>query len=624
MFVENQVLNNCYQILQPLGNGGTSSVYLAYHLRLEKYVVIKRLRGNIANPALLRTEADILKNLHHHCLPQVYDYIQEQDHIYTVIDFVDGYDLDAYIQSRTEFPEELLKRYLRQIADVLDYLHSQPIPVIHSDIKPGNIIIDQTGNVILIDFNTSIGANQGNLLGLTLPYASPEQILLAQYTASYQATDLTLDGRSDIYSLGATFYELISGIQPTPGVRPQPLQSMHFPQYSKGFLEMIDRMMAEDRDRRYQSAGKLVTAIDRMDGRYRSTFAQRCVSLLLSGVIIAGGAYCLLYGIRQEKVETYQRSYQMAMSMVSTGNLAEAEQTCVQMLSGTELNDYLSDHPGELARVYHILGDVYFYQEQFGDAAEYYSAALSCGGLSSQEKSVYLRDAAIAYAQRGDLQSAQRLLEEAKGISATSIDVRLASIVIDARSGNLEQCITNARVLLEECQDAELCYRTAMCVATASTDLDQRIEWLKIAQSYQNSIVLRRMLAHAHAEKATEDGAKNSLRESIKLYEQLCAEPYASSEDKINYAVVLMMNDQSVEAKRVLERAMEADPNNYRIQMQLCFVYDALQDEAKIVTLCKKAIAAWKADQSPNKLSVNSDEIYKFRELAKRYGIGGI
>lgn len=628
MFIQNQILENSYQILRPLGQGGTSSVYLAYHLRLQKYVVIKQIHGGMADPAIFRREADILKNLHHQGLPQVYDYIHEGDQVFTIIDFVDGYDLESYIKSGTKLSEPVLKYYLRQIAVVLDYLHTNSTPVIHSDIKPGNIIIDRDGNAILIDFNTSIGANQGNLLGLTLPYASPEQIRMAQYVSCYQQPDFQLDSRSDLYSLGATFYEVISGIQPTPGVPPVPLQSMFLPDFSKEFLVLIDRLMDYDRERRIQSARKLIITLDRMDGHYWSYIAARCVSILVSVALIAGGLFCMIRGGKQQKTETFFNTYQMASSYVANGALTNAEQIYNQIFEDPEMRNYLQDKPEEMARLYHLRGEISYYREEYALAASYYSYALNAiGSANAEDRSVYLRDAAVAYAESGDLNTARTYLEAAKAESVSVLDLQLMEISIDARSGNLEQCTAVATRFLQECPDQDLCFRAAMTVANASKDPEHRIHWLTLARQYASNRSVLRSLAAAYTDKALAPDASNTkkfMQEAADYYAQLCAQEYPSTGDMINYSVVLRHLDRDREARDVLQNALEDAPGNFRVLLELCSVCYDLEQTTSARKYCQQARDAWKTDTSASRPSETSNEIEMLKELAKRLNVGGI
>lgn len=627
MFLENQILNGTYQILRPIGKGGTSLVYLAYHLRLQKYVVVKQLRGSYSADFLLRTEVDILKNLPHPNLPQVYDFIPDHDSVYTVIDYVDGHDLEAYIQSGARFPEPLLKRYLRQMAEVLDYLHGQKTPVIHCDIKPGNIIINQDGNAILIDFNTSIGGNQGNLRGLTLPYASPEQIQLAQYAVYNQQAPFELDERTDLYSLGATFYELISGIRPTPGEPPTPLHTMGFTEYSRDFLVLIDRLIEYDREKRVKSAKKLVAAIDRLDSRYWTYFVLRCVSLLVSAALIAGGLYCFIRGARRGSLEDYRAAYDSAVTLIDQGYLDRAEDVCDGILASGQMQAFLQNEPVELARLYHAMGDIHYYRDNFSTAATYYRYAVDLCGSGAAERSVFLRDAAIAYAQQGDLDTARSLLETARGSQAAGEDLQLIAVVIDARAGNIQACAESARQLIASCSNREICLRAALAVASVSSDLDTRIQWLTLARDYDGGRTVLRGLAVAYGEKAqvasTEQERQAALREAASLYRQLCDSVYASSNDMLNYSTVLRMSGDLNGALTVLRTARDRDPNNYRILANLCFVSYEMGDDSNASVFCDAALRAWRADTAADKLSESAEEIQNLLEIARRYGIGG-
>ena len=169
MLTTGDMINETYMIDSEIGSGALGVVYRAYHVRLQKYVVLKKIKVDKMSYSRFRIEVDTLKQLRHAYLPNVYDYIESDGNIYTVMDYISGYDLKAYMESGTRFTEQELIKWLRQLCSVLSYLHSQNPPIIHSDIKPDNILIDENGNVCLIDFNIAGGQ------GLTKEYASPEQ-----------------------------------------------------------------------------------------------------------------------------------------------------------------------------------------------------------------------------------------------------------------------------------------------------------------------------------------------------------------------------------------------------------------------------------------------------------------
>ncbi len=173
---ENNInLGDAYEIIREIGSGGGGTVYLAYHNRLQKNVVIKKVRDGVKLD--YRMETDILKNLHHEYLPQVFDFIQNETGIYTVMDFIPGKSLGDLIKDGKTFTPNQVYKYACQLCDAVDYLHTQKIPVIHGDIKPDNIMLTPDDNICLIDFNISGFSDNLNLAGFTRGYAAPEQCI---------------------------------------------------------------------------------------------------------------------------------------------------------------------------------------------------------------------------------------------------------------------------------------------------------------------------------------------------------------------------------------------------------------------------------------------------------------
>ena len=162
------ILDHVYQIVGEIGAGGTGIISKAYHLRLKRYVVVKKIKDEVAARVHARAEADILKRLKHTYLPQVYDFLEIDGGIYTVIDFIEGQSLDYYIKNGYKIQQRQLIIWARQLCEALAYLHAQAPPIIHSDIKPQNIMITTQGNVCLIDFNISLdGQGSSQISGLS-------------------------------------------------------------------------------------------------------------------------------------------------------------------------------------------------------------------------------------------------------------------------------------------------------------------------------------------------------------------------------------------------------------------------------------------------------------------------
>lgn len=173
-----RLMAGIYELREEIGSGGGGVIYKAWHTRLQKDVVLKELRqGLSASLEIQRAEADILKNLRHSYLPQLYDFVVDGGRVYTVIDFIPGESFDKLLAGGKRYPQQQVIVWARQLLEALTYLHSQTPPILHSDIKPANIMRMPGGDVCLIDFNISLllGDDGAAPVGRSHGYASPEQ-----------------------------------------------------------------------------------------------------------------------------------------------------------------------------------------------------------------------------------------------------------------------------------------------------------------------------------------------------------------------------------------------------------------------------------------------------------------
>ncbi|MEQ8171217.1 MAG: tetratricopeptide repeat protein [Candidatus Eremiobacterota bacterium] len=256
---EKKVLKGRYKVISLLGEGGMGAISLAYDLSLNKLCAIKGIckkglsdlaekeRDAILKP--FKKEAEMLASLRHPGLPCVTDYFTEKDVCYLVMDYIEGKDLEVILEESEEkvIPEKQVLEWAIQMCRVLEYLHGQEPPIIHGDIKSANIIVrDIDGRIMLVDFGAASFISSGILdeVVITDGYAPPEQ-----YEASPEV-------RSDIYALGATMYELLTGELPDETFNFEPLGEI-IPDISPEMEDIVMKCLEYEVEDRFSDAREL-------------------------------------------------------------------------------------------------------------------------------------------------------------------------------------------------------------------------------------------------------------------------------------------------------------------------------------------------------------------------------
>ena len=173
-------LNANYEDIKVLNTtGGGGVIYSGIHKRLKRRVVLKKIRSEHVDTIGSRRELEVLLDLKHTYLPQIFDFWQYENDVYTVMEFIEGKSLKELLDEGVPFTEKQVIRLTHQLAEVLDYLHKSPGHIIHSDIKPANIMLTPQGNICLIDFNVSTLQNgeADETIGYTPGYAPVEQLV---------------------------------------------------------------------------------------------------------------------------------------------------------------------------------------------------------------------------------------------------------------------------------------------------------------------------------------------------------------------------------------------------------------------------------------------------------------
>ncbi|TAH51046.1 MAG: hypothetical protein EYC68_12525 [Chloroflexota bacterium] len=275
---KNSLLNDRYEILGLLGQGGMGAVYRGRDRILERLVAVKErapdpngtTRGLAQARGQFRREAQTLAQLTHPHLPRIYDYFSAGESEYIVMDLVEGQNLYTFVRQHGAQREALVLSWTRQILDALVYLHS--LNLIHRDIKPHNLILTPDDNIVLVDFGLVklFDPDQPSTLTLLRGVGTPEYAPLEQYSREVGHTD----PRTDVYALGATLYTLLTG-KPPLDVHARLLNSDAWrgvrdlnPNVSFGTATIIEKAMGLYPPQRYATALDMLQAFGFSPSRF--------------------------------------------------------------------------------------------------------------------------------------------------------------------------------------------------------------------------------------------------------------------------------------------------------------------------------------------------------------------
>lgn len=504
-------LGDTYTNLTEIGSGGGGTVYKAYHVRMKKDVVLKKIHQCLQNSTDIRSELDILKNLRHTYLPTVLDFIEDNGAIYTVMDYIPGDSFENLLKQGVQFTQKQVIKYASQLGEVLSYLHHQKFPIIHGDIKPANIMLTPDDNICLIDFNISQLSNHLNIknMGYTRGYAAPEQIQMGEMVSMYiqrnraDATEMLnstseganiaenaniqnlMDVRTDIYSAGATLYTILCGHKPNNDFNKIiPIEQVIDCQ--DGLAYVINTCMKIRPEDRFQTADALLKAVSniaKMDRRYKGLILRQTLAIFTCMIGIAISVLLCLFGFETMKREkrtayldiisqmeeennhncdydTFEELYEDALSMnkkypeayLQMGQYLYAHVQYEELI--TYLMDEVLNHIEDFASedvggFYDLLASCYMEIGDIDSANLYYSTALKYNSFDCDIYANY----AIALAESGELEQADELLEEAVDMGLSNDRMLLTMGEINGRNGLIEEGEKNFKACLEETDD---------------------------------------------------------------------------------------------------------------------------------------------------------------------------
>lgn len=297
MAIVGQIIDDKYEILKLIGQGGMSRVYLAMDKRLNKQWAIKEIEKRAKdknNEIVIQSaiaEANLIKQLDHPAIVRIVDIIDNGDVIYIIEDYIEGETLSSVLETQGAQPQELVIEWALQICEALEYLHTRKPPIIYRDMKPANVMIKPDGNIKVIDFGIAREYKDQSLadtvsLG-TKGYAAPEQFGGKGQT----------DARTDVYCLGVTLYHLLTGQNPCePPYEIYPIRHWN-PQLSAGLEAIIQKCTQLNPDDRYQSCAELLYALHHYE-EYGAAYRARQRKKLNSFIMTAcASLLCVCIGI---------------------------------------------------------------------------------------------------------------------------------------------------------------------------------------------------------------------------------------------------------------------------------------------------------------------------------------
>lgn len=676
----NKELEETYVILDEIGSGGGGTVFKAYHKRLQKEVVLKKIHSNLARSSSvnIRAEADILKNLKHEYLPQVLDFFELDGDVYTVMDFIPGASLKSFLKEGRRFSQQQAVRWFDQLCQAVEQLHRQQPPIIHGDIKPDNIMLTPDDNICLIDFNVSGDFTDADAAGYTPGYAAPEQMSSFQarkkrmaidnankaviesarradsdYTQadSYTGADsdytqadgyapayyeaavsaeqyssqadtgasgtIHMDTRSDIYSIGATMYHLLTGEKPAIGYV-KPITS--FPiKIEESLAFIIMKCLEQDPAKRYQSIQELhkaVLGVHTSSRIYRRLVRRQLITRIVLLIGIAGFSVLASFGFKRMEIENqnkYAQYVQQEKSARENKNYDETEEwyqkaialypekgeayiekayslydqkkyeDAILFVNNVVLNAGCEGE--DLANIYFIYGNCCFEIENYEAAEQAFRNAITYRADNSQ---VY-RDYAITLARLDRTDEAKIQLEEAieKGLAEDGIyyiqgEISLALANADEAWDEFQQCINSSKDDYMKMRAYIMCSRILDEKGKSADVLQQNVELLsqalqELPNEYKNAILDKLAQAYTELANATQDSSYDMKAAAV--FDEIINYGWATYTTYHNKAVLYQKNRMYSEENDVLQKMLTLYGENYNTYKRLAFMEASRQLE---------------------------------------------
>ena len=622
-----KVLSKRYTIIKKLGHGGYGDVYRAFDANLQLDVVVKKLKDLRKSENGGREEVDVLKQLHQENLPAVFDFFVEDGQAYTVMSLIPGQDLEEVREKYPRFNQKQVLYWAKQLARALAYLHTRKPSIIHSDIKPSNIMLKPDGDVCLIDFNISLAITgdysyaSGTSKGFSPPEQYPDlgfylektgaQLYNTEYddrtsqavTIMRKTIGSGIDERSDIYSLGATLYTLITGEKPSSHYWNNGSILDKNISISPGFAHIIDKMMQLDPDDRYQNGVELLDALDNiieLDDRFIElkkkrrghraiTFLMFATSacLIVSGYFIrkreldieynsvineirdniGNGDYDIdslldeAQSILPKRIDAYEAKVE---SLYKSGNYNECISYGTDAIDSPKYDVITKDDKDSLGNMFYIVGNAYYENEDYSSAIANFQKAIEYNATNP----LFYRDISISEAKNGNTEDAITYLNYAVDHGLEEDSIQMAKGEIEFSKSNYDLAIESFERAFELSTDDSVKRRDMVLEINTykkmgNESLDKAIEFMKNREGEfgDSSPYLIESMADMYARKGDYQNAATYLAK-LKNIGDISLRTYS------NIAIVYQNMGDMSNAKKYLNEMIDAYPNEYESYMR--------------------------------------------------------
>lgn len=523
----NQILGNDYINVRPLGeDGGLSRLFHAHKQSLDVDVVIKRMKMDTQHLANVKREVKVMTSLRHQYMPRIFDFkTDQQGYCYTIMEWIPGCTLRKYVEENGALKQAQMLQWFKQLCQAVQYMHSQNI--IHSDIKPENIMITPDGNICVIDFNASLNLRDDSpeAVGATMCYAAPEQynVSLARFgdpTCLSQARRAVynmaaaaqgmgkISERTDLYGIGATAYYMITGYDPPNWNEPQVSLARYDITLGDPLRQVIERCMEKEQMHRFSSAKVTLQALNniaRMDKRY-ATWRRSCqMAILVVGAGLILTAFAIVQGLltlNQEHGQAYNELIRRAQQSAESLDITTQEELLFEaiMLDGErpEAYAYLGallyqqgeyeqaiellsqvdpDETGALGQkeairahgqIQYMLASCHYQMRDYEQALTAYQlAAYFC-----PDEAAYQRDLAVCYARLDYADQARQALTVLGQMQTQLGDTELVSGEIAYAEGKYDEALDLLSHAAQVSENHEVILRAAVQAAQCCQQLD--------------------------------------------------------------------------------------------------------------------------------------------------------